>query len=179
MSATDVIAVAAAVIALMSMLATLWQSWTVRRHNRLSVRPHLDFFRNYGIGGPVSLSLINHGLGPAIIKRVVVHYLGRDYEVVDDSFPAGLSDELNRCGTRAELILMGPDTPFPSAGREVLLVFPDTVDNLFNRNAAVKALQHFGFTFEYQSIYEEQYVLNVRPPARDGVEGTGAASTSL
>ena len=42
LQASDVIAISAACIALISGVIALWQGWLMRRHNILSVTPHID-----------------------------------------------------------------------------------------------------------------------------------------
>ncbi len=43
LSATDVIAVCAMVVAVVSLAVTVWQLGVTRSHNRLSMRPTLDY----------------------------------------------------------------------------------------------------------------------------------------
>ncbi|MFJ5087429.1 hypothetical protein [Streptomyces sp. NPDC088674] len=80
MEAETVIAVAATVVA----VGSLWVSWTqtaaTREHNRLSVRPVLQFrrFRDSG-EDHAGIRLSNAGLGPAVITRCEVRIDGEDF----------------------------------------------------------------------------------------------------
>jgi len=59
------------VLSICAILLTIQQSWLIRKHNRLAVRPMLTLFthREYYPGTVVLVStLYNNGLGPASIK---------------------------------------------------------------------------------------------------------------
>ena len=60
----DYIAIASAFIALLVFTLTLWQGFQVRKHNRLSVKPVLDFcwVNNHEKG--ILCQLVNLGVGP-------------------------------------------------------------------------------------------------------------------
>ena len=49
----------------------LWEGWENRRHNRMSVRPHLSSWMD-STNGRYRLIIKNDGLGPALIREFVV-----------------------------------------------------------------------------------------------------------
>ncbi|WP_420598536.1 hypothetical protein [Neptuniibacter sp.] len=58
----------ASIIATCAMAATFWQGYIARKHNKLSVKPFLDINRHSDYTAfSFKLSLVNQGLGPAII----------------------------------------------------------------------------------------------------------------
>lgn len=70
-SNSDVIALAAATIALCSLGATIWQGWIARSHNRRSVKPIFVFVRERTLnqrGTVLCFSVKNSGIGPGIVK---------------------------------------------------------------------------------------------------------------
>lgn len=70
----------AAIIAVCALGFTAYQTYTTRRHNRLMVRPKLDLIGNRVLGsdrGKISLSIMNNGLGPAIIEAFDVTVDGK------------------------------------------------------------------------------------------------------
>lgn len=71
-STSDIIAVCAVVIAILSLFAIIWQSYLTRRHNFLSVKPHLDIKLYLVPEHPIKIQIINNGVGPAIIKNVSI-----------------------------------------------------------------------------------------------------------
>jgi len=69
-SNSDIIAFSSVAIALLAMLATFWQAKIAREHNKLSVRPFVEHSQSRLHGGHISISISNHGLGPAFITNL-------------------------------------------------------------------------------------------------------------
>ncbi|MFF9768342.1 hypothetical protein ACF1GT_17315 [Streptomyces sp. NPDC014636] len=67
MNAETVTAVCAVVIAVASLVVSVYQTHAMRQHNRHSVRPILQLHRGWPPGGRAGIRLINSGLGPAVI----------------------------------------------------------------------------------------------------------------
>jgi hypothetical protein len=66
-----VIAAASAVIAFCALGLAIVQSFQIRKHYRLSVKPYLVFYISFGTETvPLGLHLANNGVGPAVIKRL-------------------------------------------------------------------------------------------------------------
>jgi hypothetical protein len=69
MDNTDISFIAAA-IAFAAMAFTGWQAWISRKHNKLSVTPHLTIWESELNNGSYSYELRNNGIGPAIITSL-------------------------------------------------------------------------------------------------------------
>ncbi|QKV90450.1 hypothetical protein HUT19_00485 [Streptomyces sp. NA02950] len=67
MNAETVTAVCAVVIAVASLIVSVYQTHAMRQHNRHSLRPILQLHRGWPPGGRAGIRLINSGLGPAVI----------------------------------------------------------------------------------------------------------------
>jgi predicted lysophospholipase L1 biosynthesis ABC-type transport system permease subunit len=67
MNASIVVAICATVIAVLSLAVSVYEARATRRHDRISVRPHLALQANLRQGSQAGLQLINAGLGPAAI----------------------------------------------------------------------------------------------------------------
>ncbi len=89
---------ATTVIAICAFFLSIYQAYATRKHNRLSVKPHLTSFTRRTLDltvnpghGKIDFSLVNNGLGPAIIN---------DFKVTldDDAIPL---ENTQRC---AELV---------------------------------------------------------------------------
>ncbi|EKO3514171.1 hypothetical protein SKP08_002709 [Vibrio fluvialis] len=68
--------IASSIIALCALIFAIWQGLKQRKHDRLSVKPHIDIFEErHHLNNNVSffLELQNNGLGPAIIKSHKVY----------------------------------------------------------------------------------------------------------
>lgn len=71
MEPSTIIATASALIALCAFFYTIVQTKQNQRHNRLTVRPHIQAVHHYSREtGRFSISIENYGLGPAIFDRV-------------------------------------------------------------------------------------------------------------
>ncbi|MEU1481266.1 hypothetical protein [Streptomyces sp. NPDC005760] len=67
MNAETVTAICAVVIAVASLVVSVYQTHAMRQHSRHSVRPILQLHRGRPVGGRAGIRLINSGLGPAVI----------------------------------------------------------------------------------------------------------------
>lgn len=73
-----IIGVSSVMIALCALAFSIWQGVQMRRHNRLSFRPHLDTWRHDDpVKGYYAVDLINNGSGPAIVESFVVKVDGQ------------------------------------------------------------------------------------------------------
>jgi hypothetical protein len=70
--------ISSAVIALCALALTVCQAWTTRRHNRLSVKPHLDTWSDSDeVNNNYTVKLLNNGIGPAVIKSFEIQVDGQ------------------------------------------------------------------------------------------------------
>jgi hypothetical protein len=77
-STEGVIQAIAALIALAALTLAIWEGVMTRRHNRLSVKPHLQLAQHLrGSKGRLGISLSNAGLGPAIVTNCHVEVDGQ------------------------------------------------------------------------------------------------------
>lgn len=162
---SDIAAVASAVTAVVALFVALWTTHVQRVHNRRSVTPHLDFV--YGITdiGPLALSLVNNGIGPAKLLKFLVtvdgtrarsehllnvwHYA---FDLVNFSCPANSNEPL-------------PGQYFPPGARLLLVDFgPDLecteIDGIAAHEqigAFEKALRSFTVQLEYESVYGQRF----------------------
>ena len=79
--ANDYIAITSAFIALLVFSLTLWQSVQVRKHNRLSVKPVLDFcwVNNHEKG--IICQLVNLGVGPAFLNEITFFVDDKEFHI--------------------------------------------------------------------------------------------------
>ena len=83
MDANTVIAICSVVIAVASLAVSAYVAWATRKHNRLSVRPHLGLRTAFPVGGTAGLLLGNSGLGPARIISSQLTYNGEQFGEFD------------------------------------------------------------------------------------------------
>ena len=70
LSSSDVIAIASGIVAICALATSFWQARLSRKHNEISVRPHLLIHYYIESQIPLTIEIKNVGLGPAIIKSV-------------------------------------------------------------------------------------------------------------
>jgi len=78
-SLTDrVTAIATVIIAVTALVVSIWQGIETRKHNRLSVRPHLVFFTDFSSqDSELGIFIKNNGVGLAYIKNVEISVNGK------------------------------------------------------------------------------------------------------
>ncbi len=70
--------ISSTVIALCALVFSFWQGAKIRKHNRLSVRPHLTTWRHRDPDkGFYAVELINNGIGHAVIEDFVIKIDGK------------------------------------------------------------------------------------------------------
>ena len=131
------IAVAALVVSLSAVIVGIYEASLQRAHDRADVWPHVEMSTFTSANG-ASVSLSNHGIGPAIIKTISVTVDGRPYRNWTGVVQALLSrpvtnvssrtvlDEGIRAGDRVELLTLlpaqMPDDFWTTIGRIALTV---------------------------------------------------------
>lgn len=108
-------------VAITAVVLTILQSSWQRRHDRLSVKPFLSLHTQSdfdGVSGFLSVSLTNIGLGPAIVKKLLVKKGG-----LDSSF-SQLLQEMEELETKVKTTDFALHTPSfglaPNAELELL-----------------------------------------------------------
>ena len=78
------LAISALFVSACALGVSLWQGWTTRDHNKKSVLPILDFQRLLSHLSDQGLKLVNVGLGPALIKNIIIYV---DNELISEIGP--------------------------------------------------------------------------------------------
>lgn len=81
MDTDTIISLASAIIALSALLLAVCQSISLKKHNKLSVRPLLQFNYHSELGQKVMVHVTNGGLGPAILRELKVKINGKETEI--------------------------------------------------------------------------------------------------
>lgn len=67
-------------VAVCALGTSLWQGYTIQKHNRLMVQPILDSEINYEANGEWAAFVLNNGLGPAQVTEVIYAVDGKRVE---------------------------------------------------------------------------------------------------
>ena len=73
MDTSDFIALASTVVALSALGVSIWQGYVMREHNKLSVMPLLYVDKDTREGSDIELTVLNQGVGPAIITSFALY----------------------------------------------------------------------------------------------------------
>lgn len=160
LSNSDVIAIAAAAIALCALGATLWQAHIARRHSRLSVRPYLDEHVGRSANEPFRLSIVNSGLGPAIVTRSSVLVDGKEFEVgavVDWPAFARFAHDLP---SEMQWTLMTTGTVVPPGSQVDIVKWSADFNSPSEHRAVHNKLGRVGLLVSYKSMYDEYFSLH-------------------
>lgn len=156
-----IIAAASCVIALIALVVAIWQGVVMRRHNRMTVTPHLRIDSRLG-AVPIVISLSNRGVGPAVVTEVSIYAheaaIGHAMEQLNSALKfAGASGIKCAC-------LLPRVGEFIAVGETVdLLVYPECTDDELRR--LNEALPRVNFRVRYASIYGDKHELTYAPKA--------------
>ncbi len=155
---------ASAFIAVIALGFAIWQGWQNQKHNKLSVQPLLEFLGYIGNGDDdeeedediwkYEVSLVNRGLGPAIIESFVLVYDGDDgIEEIPCDDSKKYHNFLINLLKDFEILIIAHCSPGSAvkAGEDIpILGFKYDIEN-----DNVDFIDKIKFLIEYQSIYKD------------------------
>lgn len=136
------------VVAVSALVVSVWQVKISQEHNKLSVRPYLDFFSGWDYG-VWRLDMSNEGVGPAVIKRVDYTYDGVTYNQLDEMLEAA-----NLRVKRMNSTNFGKDSPFP-VEKTVVFLELNRADSSLSKPLGISV------SVKYESIYKGPFELNL------------------
>jgi hypothetical protein len=158
-----IVSVSAIVIGIGSLIVVTYQTNLIRnqteliqREQRTSVMPYLQFAESTPTANRYELSLLNSGLGPALINEVRMNirgdiysvdlftYFQSNYELTDGAYTYGRVQQGELIPAETEKILIGAD-PKDSAFTKF--------STAFDKDDAI-------FEIAYESLYGEKWLLS-------------------
>ncbi len=155
MNNDTIISLASTVIALSAFGLSIYQVSSLKKHNRLSVKPRLEFNYHSDQGQKVMLHLTNGGLGPAILKSINVELNGHLTEI-DEKFWNSLVEEFNEGIEKWCYYLSGTDILRVGEERELLRIEPKKPQLTLSCELERK-IDGLRFIVTYESLYGETY----------------------
>lgn len=162
---------AALLISICALFLTISQSRATRRHNRLTVRPHLTSFTEQTADATrrdlvaVKASLTNNGLGPAFIEsfQILVDGIPVDVEhpsdvnaLVEKDFPLDVIADENWYSVLRKGYVLAKDEKVVLAALTVVRTLDVTEEVLR------AALDRYHILVRYKSAYGESFVYDSR-----------------
>jgi hypothetical protein len=146
------------VIALCALVATFWQAYISRNHNKLSVKPYLTTWTETSLDGYVIVKITNNGVGPAHIKsfkifadnqRMIGESLEPHIKCLTLIFPEYQFDWYGS--------YLGVDYMMPSTEQKDLIAIKFTGDKVPTRSEVDHRAKRVRIEIEYESIYKEKF----------------------
>lgn len=158
-----IIATCAVVIALASLVVTIWEGVQGRKHNRLSLLPCLRIDRL--ILSPYSqptICLTSTGVGPAVIRHFSVTVDGKEVEGED---PRPVINAAKKLGITQICVAYTPDVGdifAPGESKNLLELF-DFPNDFAARSKLRLLLKRLEFRIEFASVYGEVASIERKP----------------
>lgn len=160
MNADTITAMCAVVIAVASLVVSVYQAHATRQHNRHSVRPILQLHRSWHAGGRAGIRLINSGLGPAVI---VDSTLAVDDEVIGVWNKPSVDRVRDRLSVRPSAVTFNQGEVIATDYEEYLLSVA-SYDPQHHADVADLINRRLTLTIRYESLYGgEDYTAVLHP----------------
>ncbi|MDN5199785.1 hypothetical protein QQ008_00385 [Fulvivirgaceae bacterium BMA10] len=134
------------IIAISALVVSVWQVRILQQHNKLTVKPYLDFTIVYSSEKIMKVTLSNQGFGPAIFEKLTYKYQGKEYSSWEE-----VLKEANQWENVKGWFNYGPNT-IMAPGSELTLL-----------RLAKEDFKQIGIQLDivYQSIYEENFIRTI------------------
>ncbi len=135
------------VIAVAAVVVSVWQVKILQDHNKLSVKPLMDFLIITSEDSILSVSISNRGIGPAIIQDISYVYedsIHREWYTVLTA--AGVFERTTRQINYGKNTVLSPDNEFV-----ILEIQKEDYEPI---GISMKVI--------YQSIYEDEYEMSLK-----------------
>ncbi len=152
------------IIAACVLSVTIWQGWQNRKHNRLSVKPFLNVLGCVSRSGNIkdyTVTLVNHGVGPAIIKNFELLFEGKS---VSNNHSESYKDFLNKKikplkGLKGRSFEHRSEDSVIKVGEEIILW-----KFKCERDEDIEDIEKIKIRIKYQSIYQDEIFFH--PPKK-------------
>lgn len=157
MQASDYTAMFAAIIALASLYVAVQQTRLTRKHNQLSVRPLLALYRKEFKNLPIEYSVINHGLGPAVVVEYEVFVDDKKIEAPDGNIVLAALDRMSISRENVQGHLLASKEVLMTGHEITLLKFSESANDEDTFKDLLGKLPRLKFKLKYESIYQESF----------------------
>ncbi len=135
------------VIAVAAVVVSIWQVRILQDHNRLSVKPIMDYGFENEANDIFSVSISNHGIGPAIIQDISYVFEDSVYQEWDSILlAANLMDDVTARMSYGKNTVLSPNSKY------VIL-------KMRKKNPKPIGIS---INITYQSIYEDEFELKLK-----------------
>ncbi len=162
--AETIIATMAMVVALFTGIFTAYHAFLTRKHNRLSVKPHITTWideSNVNKYYILRCDVMNNGIGSAIIKDYSVFYEGNKIGSSQNRKKLEIAIE-EKLKTQQDIIrkkvaVFGKDFPFPAGSKQTLFEIQIPTHSQFDKKPYQEFLDKFDADFTYECMYGKKF----------------------
>ncbi|MEH0739959.1 hypothetical protein H4F05_00435 [Vibrio cholerae] len=155
LEASDIIALSSLVIAALAFVVTIWQSVLAREHNRLSVRPYLEVLGDFSFDSPISVKIVNHGVGPAILKSISAEIDGYIIPLESPLDYQKLISNLHFPNYSMRMFVLDKQLALGIGVEQEIICFPGSESDQNYRKAVCSKLPNL--IFEYECLYGKKF----------------------
>ena len=156
------------IVAVIALIVSIKSSSSQRNHDRLSVKPVLafTFVKNpnpkHHSYHSIGLLLSNKGIGPAIIKEIIVELNNTDINVCKLNSWVNVEEKLGIEGL-AQYFYYESGDPVKVDEKQYLIALRTDYETPPNRVRLLQALKRIKICVRYESIYQESFTLKYQP----------------
>jgi hypothetical protein len=147
----------AIIISVGALIISFWQGYLTRKHNKLSVKPHLVFWANYfADSGETGVFIKNYGIGPAVIKKISIFIDGEIFiENDQNDFHKQAISQVEFQSGNLRFYEIPKDIIFPVGKIERFLW---ETQNYYSNPDIKTGFDRLNYKIEYESIYGEKFI---------------------
>lgn len=160
LTSADLIAAGALITAFFSMVITVFQAWITRKHNRLSVRPHIGIRTTTSIKSPITIKIENNGVGPAIIYSIELRIDNFKYSFCGNSNANDLCNKIDEsltdCGD-IKYATLNPPVALGAGHDQLLIEFTKSTQDQVVHDKILDFMKTMQIQTRYRSLYNKKY----------------------
>ena len=151
----------AEIIALCALVFTIWQAFTQRKYNRISVKPHLSQINNRDKNNNdarLQVMVTNNGLGPAFINKFQIYFNG----VECDDAEKAVKNAIGNITESYSFSTLGDESAMAQNETKSILSVAFQAQSWREIEEVEKKLSQLDMVINYSSAYGNKYVLDSR-----------------
>ncbi|MCF2899146.1 hypothetical protein L1267_01825 [Pseudoalteromonas sp. OFAV1] len=156
----DIIALSSLIIAVLALVTTFWQAYLSRKHNILSVKPHIAINTVTIVGDTPRILILNNGSGTAFINSIDIEFNQKYFSFKSRNSIRELIDAMgvDRNDLCQYLYIADNLSLTPNSSIQLLSFPVSKYDVDFIKNQSViDTIRMFKIKIEYTCIYNKNY----------------------
>ena len=159
-TASEILAFSSLIIAVLALITTIWQAYTTRKHNILSVKPHIALHIVTIVSEEPKVIINNNGAGTAYIRYINIEYKGQFFTLNSKESISSLlkTFELKETDLHRFVFFPGQLSLTPNSSHEII-AFPVSKNdvNFYKNKSIIEKLYQLKIYVEYSCIYNKTY----------------------